>query len=127
MQKLDLDYTGRPAKNLPKNGLWSTGGIISSIIKFWIGLNVLVFLGIFIKLKSGTGVSVADILSVAMINGGMMTYTFIAVSSTRANLREKYLIGTERCSEMEDGLLTTFCMPCAVSQMARHVDTGYAY
>ena len=41
--------------------------------------------------------------------------------ATRAAIRNKYQIPEERCVGCEDCMCATFCMPCTICHMGRHV------
>ena len=120
MTRMKLDFTGRPATDLPAKGLWSTRGMMLTIISFWAFLNVFVLLGVKVKIASGIGMSPADFGAVIMINLAMVFYMVYATAQTRGSIRDKYLIREEKFVDLEDNVCAIACMPCTISQMGRH-------
>ena len=64
--------------------------------------------------------SVADMGSLAFVNVSYVLFVVYLTSATRGSLREKYYIRESRFHDLEDCCCATFCLPCAVCQMARH-------
>ena len=124
MSRVEVDFMGRPANDIPKTGRFSTRGMISTIITFWLFLNLVVLGGMKMKAAGGLGTSFADKTAVIMINLAMLCYLIVATMATRRTIRERYLIGEEirnqRLRGMEDGLYAAAFLPCTIAQMGRH-------
>jgi Cys-rich protein (TIGR01571 family) len=86
----------------------------------WLTLNVAIFVAYNFKWSQRIELSIADICALAFVNVAMLMYAIYATSSTRASIREKYMIREHRCYDLEDCICATFCMPCTICQMARH-------
>jgi Cys-rich protein (TIGR01571 family) len=121
MTRMGFDFMGRPAAHdIPKKGIWSTRGMIITIISFWLFLNGVVFVGINVKRLTGFVVSSADLTALVIVNLFMLCYVVYTTMATRVSLREKYLIRENRFCDMEDSMYAACCLPCAISQMGRH-------
>lgn len=124
MTRLRLDVLGKPGQMVPKEGPWSTFGMINLILSFWIFLNTTILLGIGIKLISHAGISGADLVALALVNLIMFCYTVYAVTNTRRSVRDQYqIVESHRFPDVEDFLCATCCMPCTIGQMGRQSAT----
>jgi Cys-rich protein (TIGR01571 family) len=117
---MGFDFMGRPADDIPKRGIWSTRGMIVTIVSFWLFLNVVVLVGMNAKRLNGVDVSSADLTALVMVNLAMLCYLVYTTMATRGSIREKYLIRENRFCDMEDGIHAAFCLPCTICQMGRH-------
>lgn len=117
---MGLDYTGLPAQDIPRKGLWSTTGMTRTIFVCWTMLNALIAIGLLYKLTRGISISVGDVAAFSLVNLGMYVYTVYAASNTRSMIREKYIIPARVGSDFEDPVVTAACLPCVISQMGRH-------
>jgi Cys-rich protein (TIGR01571 family) len=109
----------------PKEGLWSTRGMMITVLVFWAFLNTIIISGFEYKLKNFVRLSPADIVSLALVNALMIFFAINATVNTRTFLREKYRIGEDKNkSRIRDILLAVFCMPLSIAQMGRHT-TSY--
>jgi Cys-rich protein (TIGR01571 family) len=117
---MSFDFMGRPAKNLPRQGIWSTWGMVITILCFWVFLNIVVLLGLFVKLSTNVGVEPGDVAALVVVNVAMLAYVVYAAAATRGSIREKYLIREYKFIDLEDCLCATFCLPCTICQMGRH-------
>ena len=72
------------------------------------------------KWSRGIELSKADWASIGVVNITMILFTICVTASTRGSIREKFLIRENRFFDVEDCCCATFCMPCAICQMARH-------
>lgn len=120
MTRLGLDHTGLRTEGAPPQAF----GMVVFIVGFWVLLNSLVFVGMHYKVVKGLNISFADMLSLVLINVGMICYVIYATANVRAELRKKYMIPASRCYDAEDLLYSGFCTPCTISQMTRHT-TSY--
>ena len=120
MNRMKFDYLGRAhATGKP------TYAVMWSIIIMWLMLNTLIFGAFNLKWSQRLELSPADVIAVVLVNGLMLVFAIYATSSTRASLREKYMIREHRFYGVEDCCCATFCMPCTICQMARHT-TDYS-
>ncbi|KAG7352040.1 PLAC8 family domain containing protein [Nitzschia inconspicua] len=124
--RLGLDVMGRQASpDTPKEGIWSTRGMMISVLVFWACLNTMIISGFEYKLHNYVSPSPADIISLVLVNGGLIFFAVNATVNTRAFLREKYRIGDdEKKSRARDIVSAIFCMPLSIAQMGRHT-TSY--
>lgn len=120
MTRMDLDFTGLPSRDIPKTGVWSTSGMTTTIMVFWVLLNTFIFAGLYYKLTKVVPVSGADIASFVLVNVGMFAYMVYATSNTRTILRERSMIRENCCKDLNDIMYASMCMPCVISQMGRH-------
>jgi Cys-rich protein (TIGR01571 family) len=115
--RINLDFLGRPRFGEQQI---STRSMMLSLIIFWGLTNIGLFAACNLKWSRGLELSVGDALAVALANIVMFGFTVFVTQSTRSSLREKFLIREERCFDLEDICYATLCLPCTVSQMARH-------
>lgn len=115
MTRLKYDFLGRP-----RTKDQSSFAVMTSILIMWITLNVAIFAAYNFKWSQHMELSVADISALVFVNLIMWIFAVYATSSTRASIREKYMIREHRCYDLEDCCCATFAMPCAIGQMARH-------
>lgn len=120
MTRMGVDYMGLPAPDIPRNGLWSTTGMTTTILVCWTMLNTVIIAGLHYKFTRGISVSVGDIAAFSLVNLAMYIYIVYAAANTRWLIREKYSIKASFCGDIEDTMVTAACMPCAISQMGRH-------
>lgn len=115
MNRLRLDFLGRRrAKDK------HTFAVMSSIVIMWGMMNLAIFAAFNYKWSQRIELSVADYCALGLINLSVLVFVMYATASTRATIREKYLIREHRCYDLEDCCCGTFCMPCTICQMARH-------
>jgi hypothetical protein len=124
-----LDITGKKAPPAtPKQGLWSTRGMMTTTVVFWIALNTLIISGFEYKLHSYVSLSVGDIISIILLNSCMAAFAVYATVNTRSFLRDKYYIGDDtRLSKAKDAISAIFCLPLTVAQMGRHTTSYEEY
>jgi Cys-rich protein (TIGR01571 family) len=120
MTRMGFDFLGRPAHDIPKKGIWSTRGMINTILSFWVFLNGVVLVGMNVKRSNGFDVSSADLTALVIVNLVMLCYLVYTTMATRLSLRARYIIRESRFYDMEDGLSAACCLPCTISQMGRH-------
>jgi Cys-rich protein (TIGR01571 family) len=127
--RLGLDVMGKQAsRDTPKEGLWSTRGMMITVLVFWLFLNAVILSGFEYKLEHYVRLSPADIVSLALVNGFMMFFAVNATVNTRTFLREKYHIGEDKNqSRIRDILSAVFCMPLSIAQMGRHTTSYEEY
>lgn len=90
------------------------------VVFFWVLLNVGLFAGFNLKWSRGLELSIADLVSVALVNGTMLGFIVFVTQSLRSSLRERFMIRESCCYDLEDLCCSTWCLPCTISQMARH-------
>lgn len=117
MTRLNLDIFGRPLEVRRWTTAWGT---MISVVVFWFGMNLLVYGAYNYKWSQNTPLSVADMFAIFLVNGAYLLFAIYATASTRASLRDKYMIREHRCFDLEDCCCATFCMPCTICQMSRH-------
>lgn len=117
MTRLNYDFLGRPTNGKPVRTAWST---MWSILIFLAAMNGLIYTAYYYKWHQKTPLSAADYAAVIVLNAYALIYAIYATASTRASLREKYMIREHRFFDLEDCCCATFCMPCTICQMARH-------
>lgn len=120
MTRMGFDFMGWPAEDVPKKGCWSTCGMMSMIVLFWLFLNGVVLGGMGYKLYNELSVSTADISALTMVNFAIIAFTVYATAATRGSIREKFMIRENYCVDSEDCCCAVFCLPCAICQMGRH-------
>jgi Cys-rich protein (TIGR01571 family) len=127
--RLGLDVMGRQASpDTPKQGLWSTRGMMFTVLVFWVFLNVVIISGFEFKLHNFVRLSPADIVSLALVNGLMIFFAIYSTVNTRTFLRDKYHIGEDRNqSTIRDILSAGFCMALSIAQMGRHTTSYEEY
>jgi Cys-rich protein (TIGR01571 family) len=115
--RINLDFLGRP-----KFGDQSTSNrvMMLTVVLFWTLINVGLFAACNLKWSRGMELSGADVCAFGLINVAMFGFIVFVTQSTRSSLREKFMIREERCLDLEDICCAALCLPCAVSQMARH-------
>lgn len=125
--RLGLDVLGRQTSpDTPKEGLWSTRGMMITVLVFWVFLNTLIISGLEYKLHAFVRLSPADITSLVLVNGGLIFFAVKATLNTRKFLREKYRIEEDKKQiQARDIASAVFCMPLSIAQMGRHT-TSYA-
>jgi Cys-rich protein (TIGR01571 family) len=120
MTRVGLDFMGNPAGAARKKGGVTPWGVMGVVVIFWTTINLAVFGAFNYKWSRGMELSAADWTSLAVVNTAGVLFTIYAVASTRASVREKYLIRESRFLDLEDCCCATFCMPCTICQMSRH-------
>jgi hypothetical protein len=121
MTRMGIDYMGLPAKAVPAEGPYSTRGVAFMFLGLWLTLNLIFAVVFWIKKKTGTQISLADIFACVIVNLCMYLYVVYATTNTRVVLRQRYRIKEFCCrNEVEDAFCAAACMPCVVSQMGRH-------
>jgi Cys-rich protein (TIGR01571 family) len=90
------------------------------VIFFWLLMNISLCAGYNMKWSQGLEISIADIIALALVNGAMFGFVVFAAQSARSSIREKFMIRENCCYDLEDLCCATFCLPCTISQMARH-------
>ena len=115
MTRLRLDICGR---RQPKDK--NPFAVMSSIIIMWGMMNLAIFAAFNYKWSQRIELSVADYCALGLINLSVLVFAMYATASTRATIREKFLIREHRCFDLEDCCCGTFCMPCTICQMSRH-------
>ena len=68
MTRLELDFIGSPGKNIPKSGIFSTRGLVFTVILFWLFLNAFVLIGLQVKVANHVRLTSADKFSFLLIN-----------------------------------------------------------
>jgi Cys-rich protein (TIGR01571 family) len=115
MTRVKLDFIGRrQAKD--KHPF----AVMSSIVIMWGMMNLAIFAAFNYKWSQRIELSVADFCALGLINLSVLVFGMYATASTRASLREKFMIREHRCYDLEDCCCGTFCMPCTICQMSRH-------
>ena len=117
MTRLNYDFLGRPTNGKPATTAWCT---MWSILIFLVTMNGLIYTAYCYKWKQNTPLSTADHAAIIILNAYALIYAIYSTASTRASLREKYMIREHRFFDLEDCCCATFCMPCTICQMARH-------
>ena len=120
MTRVGLDFMGNPVGAATKKGGVTPWGVMVLVVFFWTLMNLAVFGAFNYKWSRGMELSAADWMSLVVVNSAGILFTIYAVASTRASVREKYLIRESRFLDLEDCCCATFCMPCAICQMSRH-------
>jgi Cys-rich protein (TIGR01571 family) len=120
MTRVGLDFMGNPVGAATKKGGITPWGVMGLVVLFWTIMNLAVFGAFNYKWSRGMELSLADWASLAVVNAAGILFTIYAVASTRASVREKYLIRESRFLDLEDCCCATFCMPCTICQMSRH-------
>jgi Cys-rich protein (TIGR01571 family) len=117
MTRLNYDFLGRASDVKRARTAWST---MWSILIFHVMMNGLIYTAYCYKWSENIPLSSADVAAVVLLNASLVVYAIYATLSTRASLREKYMIREHRFFDLEDCCCATFCMPCTICQMARH-------
>jgi Cys-rich protein (TIGR01571 family) len=127
--RLGLDVMGRHASpDTPRTGLWSTRGMMITVLVFWACMNTLIISGFEYKLHNFVSLSPADIISLVLVNGGMILFAINATVNTRTFLREKYGIQEDnKQSKIRDFVSAIFCLPLSIAQMGRHTTSYEEY
>ena len=116
MTRVGFDFLGRPSLDNSLNG----PGTLWTILCFWVFVNLALFSAYNFKWSQGMELSTADLGALAFVNIAYLLFVVYLTSATRGSLREKYYIRESRFHDLEDCCCATFCLPCAVCQMARH-------
>lgn len=116
MTRVGLDFMGNPVVA----GNITPWGVMGFVVVFWTIMNLAVFGAFNYKWSRGMELSDADWASLFVVNAAGIMFTIYAVASTRASVREKYLIRESRFLDLEDCCCATLCMPCTICQMSRH-------
>jgi Cys-rich protein (TIGR01571 family) len=115
--RLNLDFLGRPEHT--QGGL-SNRITMFIVTLFWLCMNGVLFTGFDYKWSQRMELSYADWSALALVNLSMFGFVVFVSQSTRSSLRERFMIREQRCYDLEDLWCSTFCLPCAISQMHRH-------
>lgn len=116
MTRVGFDFLGRRSLDNSVNG----PSTLSTIMFFWVFVNLVLF-GVYnLKWSKGMELSMADQGAFVFVNAAYMLFVVYLTSATRGSLREKYYIRESRFHDLEDCCCATFCLPCSICQMARH-------
>jgi Cys-rich protein (TIGR01571 family) len=115
--RVDFDFIGRPRDNV---GSLSNRSMMLLVICFWLLMNVGLFAGYDAKWSQDIELSIADLIALLLVNGAMFGFIVFVTQSARSSIREKFMIRENCCYDLEDLCCATFCLPCTISQMARH-------
>lgn len=119
MERMGFDFTGRPSADFTAERV-SPYDMMVKVVWFWSMLNLAIFGAFNYKWSRGMELTLADWISLAVVNIAMMAFTISVTATARGSIREKYLIRENRFYDVEDCFCATFCMPCTICQMSRH-------
>jgi Cys-rich protein (TIGR01571 family) len=116
--RVDFDFIGRPKDSV--GGSLSNRSMMLIVVCFWLLMNVGLFAGYDAKWSQDLELSIADLIALLLVNGAMFGFIVFVTQSARSSIREKFMIRENCCYDLEDLCCATFCLPCTISQMARH-------
>jgi Cys-rich protein (TIGR01571 family) len=118
MTRTGLDWHGEPSNKLV-SGLSCAN--MAVMLTFWLAMNASALFMFRVRWERGMDWGITYVCILIAFNLLSWCYMTNLTRATRAAIRNKYQIPEERCVGCEDCMCATFCMPCTICHMGRHV------